>query len=202
MFRGEAMNNTLLKLTITLVALAMLGVRLFKPDLRVDSAALTILVIAAVPWLSSLVKGIELFGIKIELQEASKSQQEGSQPRQQQPARPAFIATDDYFSRALKYTPLEPLVGFIVTSAMVSPSLQWAAFFCLVLLTFAYSQFFLKVSFVHAVISTLGFCVWVFAIGGPFLTLAWYQRLYGGLALVLFTFVVPLFVYRDARDPT
>jgi hypothetical protein len=193
------MNNTFLKVAITLVALIVLGVRLIKPELKVDPELLSLFIIAAVPWLSSFVKGVELFGIKIEFQETAKSQHERNKPSQQQPAPSAFIAVDDYFSKLLKYTPLEPIVGFIVASAMIPASSHssrslWAVFIVFLLLTFVYSRFFLKVRVVQTAILTLGFCVWAFAIGGPFVTLSWYQRLYGGLALALFTFVVPLFV--------
>jgi hypothetical protein len=192
------MNNTLLKVTITLVALIVLGVRLIKPELKVDPELLSLLVIAAVPWLSSFVKGFEFFGVKIEFREDARSPQERGESNEQQPSSAAFIAADNYFSRLLKYTPLEPIVGFIVASSMIPASHDvrslWAVFGGFLLLTFVYSRFVLKVRFAQTAILMLGFCVWVFAIGGPFVALSWYQRLYGGLALALFTFVVPLFV--------
>ena len=52
------MSNTLLKAAITLVAFIVLCVRFFKPELKVDSAVVTLIVMAVVPWLSSLVKGL------------------------------------------------------------------------------------------------------------------------------------------------
>jgi len=116
------MNNTLLKVTITLVALIVLGVRLIKPELKVDPELLSLLVIAAVPWLSSFVKGFEFFGVKIEFRENAESPQERGKSHEQQPAPAAFIAADNYFSRLLKYTPLEPIVGFIVGSSMIPAS--------------------------------------------------------------------------------
>ncbi len=193
------MNNTFLKVAITLVALIVLGVRLFKPELKVDPELLSLFIIAVVPWLSSFVKGVELFGIKVEFREAAKSPQEGNNLSQQQSAPAAFIAADDYFSRLLKYTPLEPIVGFIVASAMIPASSHgsrslWAVFVAFLLFTFVYSRFFLNVRVTQTATLTLGFCVWVFAIGGPFVTFSWYQRVYGGLALALYTFVVPLFI--------
>jgi hypothetical protein len=199
------MNNTLLKLAITLAALLVLGVRLFKPDLKVDAAVITLLVIAFVPWLSPLVKGVELFGFKIEFQDVGKPKEEQSQPQvveiksqSPHPALKAPFAGDTYFSRLLKYTPIEPIVGFIVTSAMVPPPplfarTSWIVFFAFLLLTLVYFRFFLKVGTLQTAVLTLAFCVWVFAIGGPFVMLSWYQRLYGGLALALFTIIVPLF---------
>jgi hypothetical protein len=41
-------------------------------------------------------------------------------------------------------------------------------------------------------ISTIAFVVWVFALGGPFATVSWYQPIYGALLLPIFTFFVPM----------
>jgi hypothetical protein len=117
-----------------------------------------------------------------------------SNPRQPRLLQPITISVG--YSNTL---PLEPIVGFILASSMIPVSSHgfrslWAVFGAFLLLTFVYSRFALKVRFVQTAILMLGFCVWVFAIGGPFVALSWYQRLYGGLALALFTFVVPHFV--------
>lgn len=39
-------------------------------------------------------------------------------------------------------------------------------------------------------ISAVAYCVWVFAIGGPFVHLAWYDPVYGGLLLPAYTFLI------------
>jgi hypothetical protein len=43
------------------------------------------------------------------------------------------------------------------------------------------------------ILSTLSFAVWVFALGGPFTLLSWYDPLYGALLLPVFTFTISLF---------
>jgi len=42
------------------------------------------------------------------------------------------------------------------------------------------------------VVSTAAFGVWVFALGGAFASLSWYEPFIGSLALVVFTFFAPL----------
>jgi len=44
----------------------------------------------------------------------------------------------------------------------------------------------------QAVISTVAFLVWVFALGGPFTSFAWYNSIYGAILLGAFTMLVPL----------
>jgi len=46
-------------------------------------------------------------------------------------------------------------------------------------------------------VATISFILWVFALGGPFTTFSWYQSFYGGLALVFYTLLVPLFIQTD-----
>ena len=41
-------------------------------------------------------------------------------------------------------------------------------------------------------ISVCAFCIWAFAIGGPFKDFDWYSGTYAGIALAMFTFLVPL----------
>ena len=106
---------------------------------------------------------------------------------------------DAYTTRLLKYTPVELIVGFIIAGATIPEHVTvhgfpivWILFFVFLVLTPVYSGVILKIGAVQSVLMAIGFCVWVLAIGGPFVTLVWYQRLYGGLALAIFTFVVPL----------
>ena len=44
------------------------------------------------------------------------------------------------------------------------------------------------------IISTISFVVWVFALGGPFADMSWYQYYYGAILLVMYTFVVPVLI--------
>jgi hypothetical protein len=67
----------------------------------------------------------------------------------------------------------------------------WIVFTFGILLTFLWKlkQTQLRV---QAAISTGAFIVWVFALGGPFSSLNWYNPLYGTLVLIGFTLVTGL----------
>ena len=43
------------------------------------------------------------------------------------------------------------------------------------------------------VVSTGAFVVWVFALGEPFSSLAFYRPVYGSLLLILYNIIIPLF---------
>jgi hypothetical protein len=58
-----------LRLIITIVALVLASVHVWKPMLKIDSTTIILLVVCVLPWLQPLVKTIELLGIKLELQE-------------------------------------------------------------------------------------------------------------------------------------
>ncbi len=42
------------------------------------------------------------------------------------------------------------------------------------------------------IISTVAFVIWVFALGEPFSSLSFYQPVYGSIALIIFSLIVPL----------
>jgi hypothetical protein len=42
------------------------------------------------------------------------------------------------------------------------------------------------------IISTVAFVIWVFALGEPFSSLSFYQPIYGSIALIIFSLIVPL----------
>jgi hypothetical protein len=118
--------------------------------------------------------------------------------------------TDDYSSRLIKYIPAEVVAVYLTvqsailaavpsaesgtqTTTVDQPALFWGVFVILLVLTPLYllrTQGVTKK--VQLIISTLSFAVWVFTIGGPFLTLSWYQPLYGAVLLPLYTFGVAL----------
>jgi len=62
---------------ITLAALIAVGIHVGYPALKFDTATLTLLVIAALPWLGSVFKSVELpGGLKVEYQELEKATRE------------------------------------------------------------------------------------------------------------------------------
>lgn len=57
-------------------ALVLAGVHVWRPEVRIDSITVVLLVIVALPWLQPLIKSIELLGVKLELQEFKLELQE------------------------------------------------------------------------------------------------------------------------------
>jgi hypothetical protein len=66
------MENLPLKVGVTVLAVAAATLHLLRPDLRIDSITIVLSVIALLPWLQPLVKSVEGFGIKVELQDLKR----------------------------------------------------------------------------------------------------------------------------------
>jgi hypothetical protein len=204
MRRNVAMRNKSINLFITVVAVIVIGIRVYRPEITVDSTTLTLLALAVIPWLSPLLKSFEAFGLRVEFRDieptpAREHIREGS--------REAIIADHDselpspidfYLDRMWKLTPAEVVVAFILTNAMVtltgSTAMVWASFLALVALTPLYLRFVGGVTGKGQLIaSTTVFIAWVFALGGPFTSLDWYTPLLGALVLAIVTLIVPAF---------
>ena len=207
------MQATFVRLIITIVAAGIFVFRMYRPDVHIDSANLALLSMAVLPWLPSIVKGFELpGGVKVELPEqrsgsdavvARKEAVESIQSAEASQMPTVAWPGEHYFARVLKLSPLELIVPFILTNAMVhevqltaSPALLWGNFFAFLLLT----PFYFRAQGVGAtqlIILTVGFLTWVFALGGPFILFKWYRPLFGALGLAVFTFISPLLYFDD-----
>jgi hypothetical protein len=110
---------------------------------------------------------------------------------------------DDYIGRLLKYVPTEVVALYVTLTGMVASgrsddnprtALYWSIFALLLIGTPIYLA---RVEGVakkqQLLVSTVAFFVWVFALGGPFETMAAYDPLYGALLLPVFTFTIPIF---------
>jgi hypothetical protein len=62
-------NNLPLKIVVSVMGLLAAIVHVSRPDLRIDSVTIILLVIAVIPWAQPLIKSIELLGVKLELQQ-------------------------------------------------------------------------------------------------------------------------------------
>jgi hypothetical protein len=118
------------------------------------------------------------------------------------PGAPAPPPEDKYKDRLLKYIPGEVVTLYLTLTALegTATGLPWWLGWVIFLVCTAGTWFYLRVvldvkDVTQLFISTLSFGVWVFALGGPFKDLGWYQPIYGGLLLPAFTFFV-------ARIPT
>jgi len=110
---------------------------------------------------------------------------------------------DSYTDRLIKYIPSEIVAAFIsmngiVQSMAAKPDwIDWAIFILLLVITPLYIWRVTTPKGEPApmgqiAISTLSYVVWVFALGGPFIALSWYQSVYGALILPLYTLIVPI----------
>ena len=110
-------------------------------------------------------------------------------------------AGDRYSDRLLKYVPAEAVVCYLfVLGVMEKLSgedeiriFQWSVFVAFCILTAMVLWRVLKVrKIMQIVISVIAFVVWVFALGGPFALLPWYDPIYGEILLPVFTFAIAL----------
>jgi len=84
---------TIIKIIITVIATILALIHIFKPDLKVDSITLGLLVVAVLPWLAPIFKSVELpGGMKFELQEfkeiVEKADKAGMIEKDTQPVNP------------------------------------------------------------------------------------------------------------------
>jgi len=109
---------------------------------------------------------------------------------------------DDYATRVVKYIPVEIVAAFVTIDGIlqaataVAESVHWLVFCALLLLTPLYTWRLttkegLPPAYAQIGISIASFAVWVFALGGPFKFLSWYNHAYGSVLLIIFTLIPP-----------
>ncbi|NEO77074.1 hypothetical protein [Moorena sp. SIO4G3] len=112
---------------------------------------------------------------------------------------------DGYFDRLLKYIPSEIVGAWIAIKGVLTSAddvpinlLLWVLFIVFVVLTAVWilkltSESNKPPAVTQIVVSTGAFIVWVFALGEPFSSLAFYRPVYGSLLLILYNIIIPLF---------
>ncbi len=115
----------------------------------------------------------------------------------------AISSNDNYLSRLLKYIPSEIVMVFISIEGVLLSTYSsnpdflekslWVLAGVLLFLTPIWLWRVMKVkSIAHLFIATLSLLVWMFAIGGPFITFDWYNPSLGAVALPIYTLLVPI----------
>ncbi|RMF44255.1 MAG: hypothetical protein D6755_09385 [Anaerolineae bacterium] len=115
----------------------------------------------------------------------------------------AVTHEDDYFSRLLKYIPSEIIMAYISIegvlrstyrgNASLLETILWSVAGILLVLTPLWMYRVMGVRRAsQLLLSTLSFAVWLFAMGGPFRALDWYQPALGGVVLPIYTLLVPI----------
>jgi len=117
---------------------------------------------------------------------------------------PGGSSQEDYLGRLVKYVPTE-IVGLYLAVNGVLPkaeppsftALWWVFGICWVLtpvyLWFATRDAQKRPLPLQVGLASIAFPVWVFAIGGPFVSLAWYQGYIASIVLFFVTFVFGFF---------
>ncbi|NEO84709.1 MAG: hypothetical protein F6J87_10705 [Spirulina sp. SIO3F2] len=112
---------------------------------------------------------------------------------------------DGYFDRLLKYIPADVVGLWLTGSGLIQSQNDTVPRLGLLWLLFVaglvFSFFWIRKQTAEAgkptawrqvVLSCVSFAIWVFAIGGPFAELSWYQPIYGSLVLLFYTSAIPL----------
>jgi len=109
------------------------------------------------------------------------------------------LRADRYTERLLKYIPGEIIALYLALDAiirsakMVGSALHWGIFLFGVAATGLYLWRVEKVEkLLQLFISSFAYCVWVFALSGPFATTGWYNPVYGAILLPMYTFMIPI----------
>ena len=116
-----------------------------------------------------------------------------------------LMSGDSYRERLLKYIPGEVIAVYVTLYSVAKSAgdtipqvlIQWLIFLIVASLTPFYVNLLTSEPGYNSatkqiVISTAAFIVWVFALGGPFELMTWYNPVYGALALPLYTFMIPI----------
>lgn len=113
------------------------------------------------------------------------------------PNRPS---PDDYFTRLLKYIPVEIISAYLIIAGVLESAYSGGAArkvsLGVLLGAGALGSFFYARQVIHVlrltqlIMTSLAFAVWVFAIGGVFSTLGWWHPWMGTIAVVVFGVLV------------
>jgi hypothetical protein len=108
-------------------------------------------------------------------------------------------ALDSYSDRLIKYIPAEVVALYLTLDALIRSAPQISIYIYWAVFTFCFFGTYLYLWRIQKVkkqlqlhISGGAFVVWVFAMGGPFAHLGWYDPIYAGILLPMFTFLVAL----------
>ena len=125
-------------------------------------------------------------------------------------AGPTSVKEDTYLDRLIKYIPAEIIAAYVFISGILSTSssdiiVNWISFGVLLVLTPLYIWRLIaledkkannpqsrKPAWAQMIIAFFAFAIWVYAIGGPFASLPWYNRMYGSVLVALYTVIVPV----------
>ena len=108
----------------------------------------------------------------------------------------------DYRDKLLKLIPAEIVGAFLAIQGIVESQFDIRrnvlifATIALFVMTPVYLRYVFSVTNrLQLFVSAVSFLIWVFSIGGPFLSWEWYVPAYGSVALILWTLIIPVLRY-------
>lgn len=103
---------------------------------------------------------------------------------------------DDYAKKLLKLIPSEMIAAYVVVAGLIPEGNYiwlWGTTIILLILITPYLRRFQNViNPLHYAVSSISFGVWIFAIGGPFASMDWYESWMGSVVLIIWTLIPPL----------
>jgi len=115
----------------------------------------------------------------------------------------AITKSADYTSKLLKLIPADFIAGYLAIDNTL-PSGQfrkWGltiATSVLLLLLFVTLRYLHRIkSWPQILVTCVSFVIWIYSVGGPFNEWDIYQRAVAGVALILWTFILPMFEFKS-----
>lgn len=123
--------------------------------------------------------------------------------------------TDTFFDRVIKYIPADivaawttvlGLTGVTAESSVTTNTpgynralVLWVAFICGAMITLLWTlrqtrEGGTQPAWTQSIVATGAFAVWVYALGGPFAEVGWYNAVIGSIALIGYTLLVALII--------
>lgn len=115
---------------------------------------------------------------------------------------------DHYLDYLTKSIPSEIVMAWVTITGLIKSDTQiplntilWILLLIFIILTIAWTyqknSGYQQPSIKQIAIATGSFVIWVFALGEPFSSLSFYHPVYGSIALILYSLIVPLISSRS-----
>lgn len=119
-------------------------------------------------------------------------------------------SVDTYFDRIIKYIPTDIVGGWVAVTGLINSGgqnvrvdiLLWIGFVAGIVLTALWTLKQTSVpkkkpAITQTMVATVSFIIWVFALGGPFVYMDFYQPLYGSLLLIFYNLAIGLITPKE-----
>lgn len=123
----------------------------------------------------------------------------------------ATTSVDTYFDRIIKYIPADIVGAWVAVTGLIKSggedipanTLLWVGFLIGIVLTALWTLKQTSVprnnsaAITQTAVATVSFIIWVFALGGPFANMEFYQPIYGSLVLIFYNLAIGLIIPKE-----